>query len=83
MFLFDRKNIQIQYRPDKNVDLLSRQMALERDQSLELTLYTLSELNIYLPAHHGSQEDYSSSTLDVQEAGRQQQARFAAFKAQD
>lgn len=76
MFVFARKNILIQYRPDKNVDSLSRQMALERDQSLGHTLYTLSELNIYLPAHRGSQEDLFSSTLDVREAGRQQQARF-------
>lgn len=36
MFVFARKNIQTQYRPDKNVDLLSRQMALERDQSLSV-----------------------------------------------
>lgn len=68
MSVFARKNIQTQYRPDKNVDVLSRQMALERDQSLS------GELNIYLPARRGSQEDCSSSTLDVQEAGRQQQA---------
>lgn len=58
-------------------------MALGRDQSLGHTLYTLSELNIYLPAHRASREDHFSSTLDVQEAGRQQQARFAPFKAQN
>lgn len=75
--------MQIQYRPDKNVDLLSRQTALESDQSLGHTLYTLSELNTELPAHRASQEDLFSSILGVQEAGRQQQERFAPFKAQD
>lgn len=49
MNAFSRKNIQIQYRPEKkNVDMVSRQMALERDQGLGHTLYTLSEFNIYL-----------------------------------
>lgn len=36
-------------------------MDLERDQSLGHTLYTLSELNIYLPAHRGSQEAHLPS----------------------
>lgn len=38
MFVFSRKNIQIQYRPEnktkQNIDLVSRQMALERDPGL-------------------------------------------------
>lgn len=90
MFVFSRKNIQIQYRPENKtkqiIDLVSRQMALERDPGLGYTLYTISEFNIYLPAHCGSQEDHSSSILYVQQGGRRQQAtatRFAAFKAQD
>lgn len=32
----------------KNVDVVSRQTALERDQGLGHTVYTLSEFNIYL-----------------------------------
>lgn len=62
-----QRNIQIQYRPAKNVDLVSRQMAAQRDQGLGHAFHTLPP------------------TIDVQEAGGQQQAttaRFAAFKAQ-
>ena len=57
----------------KNVDVVSRQMALERDQGLGHTLYTLSEFNFTLLS-----QDHDPSILDEQEG-----ATTAAFKAYD
>lgn len=58
-------------------------MDLERDQSLRHTLYTLSELNSTFLPTVGPRKPTCLPTLDVQEAGRQQQARFAPFKAKN
>lgn len=54
MFVFVRKNIQIQYRPDKNVDLFSRQMALERDQGRDMrSTLSVNSTFTFLPTQEG------------------------------